>query len=321
LKGRCIKSIYFELTFKRRNRIRPQGYFADEFQRFVTHDRFSGEQSYFDRNRGFRGFCVVATQSIASIAYRLHSRGSSGADTSSSALDILMNNTGNKLFFRNTDNNTHQRIKAIIPPAPVAGKPHLLDVRPLSALVAGECYYLFSSGRFGRAQVELRRSEYQEAQHRARLDKAHQRFAIVEELVTRKLGEGWHTSFSPSRSYQQFWRDGWQREGLWVHFEMSYNMEDLMWDNYFVDVRLHAEWQDRKKFRAAFMDHLGIEAPESWQDSTFAAKGHILTLLGRVLPLNGSLDDFLTQLGTLLDDIPTFVPGIDQALEALRSEA
>ena len=69
--GRALKSKFFEFTFRRRNRLRPFVYACDEFHRFVTDDPESGEQNFLDRCRAFRGICVLATQSIASISVGL----------------------------------------------------------------------------------------------------------------------------------------------------------------------------------------------------------------------------------------------------------
>ena len=151
--GRAIKSKFFEYTFRREARERPFVYVCDEFQRFITNDPISGEQSFLDRCRAFRGVCVLATQSIASLHYALATDGASAADRA--AIEVLLNNTGNKLFFRNTDTETHQRLQQLIPKPYMPGKPHLLDVRPVSTLEVGECYFLFSDGEWGRRQVDL----------------------------------------------------------------------------------------------------------------------------------------------------------------------
>lgn len=154
LVARCIKIKYFKFTFERDDKERPFAYICDEFQRFITNDRRSGEQSYLDRCRSFRAICVLATQSLASLSYTmLVSR--QGKDLADSSLKILLNNTGNKFFFRNTDTDTIDRLRQLIPQAYTSKRPHVISVRPPSTLKAGECYYLLSDSRWGRAKVEI----------------------------------------------------------------------------------------------------------------------------------------------------------------------
>ncbi len=156
LVGRALKAKFFEVSFRRVNRVRPCYYICDEFQRFITSDRVSGEQSYLDRCRAFRGVCVLATQSLASLRYALATSG--GADLAGGlhSLDVLMNNTGNKLFFRNTDVTTQQWLKQVFPLPHAPNKPHVIEVRPTSTLQVGEAYYLWSNGKLGRSRIRLR---------------------------------------------------------------------------------------------------------------------------------------------------------------------
>lgn len=152
--ARSIKAKFFDYTFKRKDKERPFAYICDEFQRFITNDRQSGEQSYLDRCRAFRVICVLATQSLASLIYTMQSAGF-GAELSESSLNILLNNTGNKLFFRNTDLDTIRKLANLIPQPYTNGKPHVISVRPPSTLKPGECYYLLCNGRWGRAKVNI----------------------------------------------------------------------------------------------------------------------------------------------------------------------
>lgn len=151
--GRALKTKFFELTFARDNLERPFVYVCDEFQRFITNDATSGEQSFLDRCRAYRAICILATQSIASLEYTLGRDGDKSADRL--ALEILLNNTGNKLFFRNTDLGTHDRLRKLIPSPSSGNKPHITDARPVSTLKVGECYYLLGDGRWGRRQIAL----------------------------------------------------------------------------------------------------------------------------------------------------------------------
>jgi ATP-dependent protease ClpP protease subunit len=70
-------------------------------------------------------------------------------------VSIILNNTGTKLFFRNTDVDTQERLKTLIP-SNTLGNFHIADVRPVSTLKVGECYYLLVDGRWGRGQVKVR---------------------------------------------------------------------------------------------------------------------------------------------------------------------
>ncbi len=149
--GRCVKSKFFEFSFKREDRTRPLVYLCDEFQRYVTGDEESGEQSFLDRCRAYRVICMLATQSLASLRYALSvaDTESAGPEAMDASLQILLNNTGNKFFFRSTDLATQRWLKEVVPSCHTGAKPHVLDVRPVSSLQVGECYTLLTSGKFG----------------------------------------------------------------------------------------------------------------------------------------------------------------------------
>ena len=153
--GRQIKRKFFATTFTRDNKERPVAYVCDEFQRYITGDPESGEQSFLDRCRAYRGICVLATQSIASIKKALGDTGEQAVDDT---ISIILNNTGTKLFFRNTDTDTQGRLRQMIPINTLSGSGHhVMDVRPISTLSVGECYYLLSDSKWGRAQVSLKK--------------------------------------------------------------------------------------------------------------------------------------------------------------------
>ncbi|MCL1894882.1 MAG: type IV secretory system conjugative DNA transfer family protein, partial [Holophagaceae bacterium] len=153
--GRLIKGHFFAATFRRMNKTRPVAYVCDEFQRFITGDPESGEQSFLDRCRAYRGICVLATQSIASIKKALRDSGEIYPDD---CISIILNNTGTKLFFRNTDVDTRDRLVKLIPENSVPLGPHILNARPIPTLKVGECYYLLSSGEWGRRQILIKKS-------------------------------------------------------------------------------------------------------------------------------------------------------------------
>jgi type IV secretory pathway TraG/TraD family ATPase VirD4 len=166
--GRAIKIIFFAATFCRHPEVaaRPTIYVCDEFQRFVTADPESGEQNYLDRCRAFRGICILATQSIPSLRYALG--GSHAGDPSGEALNALLNNAGNKLLFRTSDPGTSAEIQRSLPAPTLQGRPHIIEVRPPSTLHPGECYFIFSNGKWGRGQISMRQCDGKE-DHAARV--------------------------------------------------------------------------------------------------------------------------------------------------------
>ena len=154
--AKALKAAFFEAVLANRRRQQNGqsmplvGYVADEFHRFITSDRNHGEQSYLDTCRSFGAFCVLACQSIASMEHAL-----AGVENNEilnrAAVSILLNNTGNKLFFRSTDRALCERVDQLCPGGGALGK--VTYVRPLSTLKAGECYASLSDGRFERRQL------------------------------------------------------------------------------------------------------------------------------------------------------------------------
>jgi hypothetical protein len=155
LVGRCMKRMFFGFVFRRTNMIRPFVYIADEAQRFLTSDPESGEASFLERCRAFRGICVLATQSIASLRYALEAQDSSTSAEGRFALPMLLNNIGSFLYFRSSDQETQQRLYQMLPAPSRPDRPHVITVRPISTLKVGEAYYLFSGGQMGRGQITL----------------------------------------------------------------------------------------------------------------------------------------------------------------------
>ena len=154
--AKALKTAFFETVLANRRRqengqaMPLVGYVADEFHRFVTSDLNHGEQSFLDTCRSFGAFCVLACQSVASLEHAL--AGMKKNETlNRAAVSILLNNTGNKLFFRSTDHTLHERVDQLCPGGGFMGKPTW--VRPLSTLNTGECYASLSDGRFERRQL------------------------------------------------------------------------------------------------------------------------------------------------------------------------
>jgi hypothetical protein len=95
----------------------------------------------------YRVCCALATQSLASLRYAFpHEKGSQ-------AINILITNTGTKLFFRTTDSSTADTLLNLIPEPHRQDRPHVVRVLPPSTLQPGECYYVLVNGTSGRGQV------------------------------------------------------------------------------------------------------------------------------------------------------------------------
>jgi hypothetical protein len=149
--ARCLKAKFFEFSFERENKVRPFFYVVDEAQRFITAGAQDGEQSLLDRCRAFRTGVALATQSMASLAYRLETARGGGRN----ALQIILNNCANALYFRTSDIQTQEHLRERIPEAPVQGRPHVVKVRPLTSLSRGSCYALQANGTWGIFHVHL----------------------------------------------------------------------------------------------------------------------------------------------------------------------
>ncbi|HTZ90710.1 MAG TPA: hypothetical protein VMA71_10220 [Alloacidobacterium sp.] len=149
--GRCIKAKFMEFVFTRTNKVRPFGYIVDEAHRFITAGESDGEQSLLDRCRAYRTFVVLSTQSIASLMVRLEGNAILGT----SALQVMLNNCGNALYFRSSDIATQQNVQARIPECPVLGRPHVVKVRPLTSLGTGSCYAMRANGTWGLFHVHV----------------------------------------------------------------------------------------------------------------------------------------------------------------------
>ena len=155
--ARALKAQFFEtvLSDERRQKHGSEmplvAYVADEFHRFITSDVVHGEQSFFDTCRSFGAFCVVASQSMSSLHHAL--AGDSYTNKDEKAVEILLNNTGTKLFFRTTDGALYATIDRLCPLTP--GFPKATQVRPPSSLRPGECYAVVTDGRFLRCRIDL----------------------------------------------------------------------------------------------------------------------------------------------------------------------
>lgn len=151
--GKVLKAGFFKalLVPKRLNNpdVRQFFYICDEFHRFITHDEQSGEQSFLDRCRAYKVCCALATQSLSSLRYAFP------GEKGNQAINILITNTGTKLFFRSADSGTSSTLMDLIPEPYSKDRPHVVRVRPPSTLQTGECYYVLVNGRVGRGQVKI----------------------------------------------------------------------------------------------------------------------------------------------------------------------
>lgn len=152
----ALKAAFFEAVLDDPDRAQAGNglplvaYVSDEFHRFITSDPLHGEQSFLDTCRSFGAFCVLASQSVASLEHALaHGGGSYRQDES--AVEILWNNTASKLVFRTTDPKTANRVDDLCPHRP--GLAGVVRVRPVSTLRTGECYAMLADGRFERRQL------------------------------------------------------------------------------------------------------------------------------------------------------------------------
>ncbi len=162
--GMLIKSLYFRYAIETyAERVTGQifvFYVCDEFQRYITCDAETGEQSFLDRCRAYDVACVLSTQSISSLKYALKMRTTAQNGAEEEAVNILSINTGNKIYFKSTDRQTQEGLRSMYPHPPVRTikgitLPHLLDIRPLSSLAQGECYYITSNGDIGKTRIQI----------------------------------------------------------------------------------------------------------------------------------------------------------------------
>lgn len=151
-----LKALFFEAVLGDPERIRGGtdlpliAYVADECHRFITSDPVHGEQSYLDTCRSFGAFCVLACQSLSSLAHALAGAGGDRVQNEA-AIEVLWNNAATKIVFRTTDERTARRMDALSPHRP--GMAGVVRVRPPATLAPGEAYAVLADGRFERRQL------------------------------------------------------------------------------------------------------------------------------------------------------------------------
>lgn len=322
LVGRTLKAKFFELMFQRRDRIRPFVYICDEFQRYVTADRKSGEQSFLDRCRAYRGICVLATQSMASLDYRLIDM-EGDVNKANKAVQIMLNNTGNKFFFRNTDAGTQDLLLKLMPGAPIPDRPHVVNVHTVSSLEPGECYYLFSNGQNGIGQVQLPDDTFARAQRHTREQEARTRFKEIEKALKAQVGAGWETVFKAARSYQQLWKPEWDIPStIWVHFELYFSKDDLLDAGSRFEMLLHVEREKRGAFLETFRKQREKEKNAKVYDERqiqfFPSDKRVIALASKMYTLEGDLEADKTQFVTALEEFAFLIPLVDKTLKSLK---
>lgn len=152
--GRSLKSIFFRASLGAKPAQRGVAYIADEAQRFLSSQTKSSEAHFLDVGRAYRAGAVLATQSTASLIYRL-SQQQGGDDRAHSVLNIILANCGTKFFFRSTETSTNGTLMSLLPNPENSQWPHICEIRGVASLRVGEAFYLRADGDWGRAQIRI----------------------------------------------------------------------------------------------------------------------------------------------------------------------
>lgn len=164
--GKFIKSIFYKYTFVRSDKNQLCAYVCDEFHRFITLDNETGEHNFLDRCRSNKVICILASQSIEAIENNINTFTN---ESVSQKVKVLLNNVGNKYFFRSSDIGTQQYIEAVVQ-TPPSGGPKVTNVRPLTVMETGQCYYFKANGDWGIKQFKLNPSLFISQQQAANDD-------------------------------------------------------------------------------------------------------------------------------------------------------
>ncbi len=151
--AKLLKTQTFFHTFKRENMLRPIAYVADEFHRYITSDEESGEHNFLDRCRSYRACCLLATQSFEALIQKANY--SMPNNDGERLVNTILNNVGNKVFFRTSCIKTKSILKELLPHSSRGNQKHILDVRPLTGLSVGECYCITALASWGRHQIDV----------------------------------------------------------------------------------------------------------------------------------------------------------------------
>lgn len=152
--GRALKTLFFRFTLQGKPPERGVAYIADEAQRFLTSSAKSSEAHFLDVGRAYRAGAVLATQSTASLLYRLTQQ-QGGEDLAHAVLNIILANCGTKLFFRSTETTTNNTLTTLLPNPDHRNWPHICDIRGIASLQVGEAFFLRADGHWGRVKIRL----------------------------------------------------------------------------------------------------------------------------------------------------------------------
>ncbi len=148
-----LKAQFYRAALERNDLRQPILFLCDEFQRYITSDRESGEASFLDRCRAYRITAVLATQSVTALYDALAKRHDAGNPML--AVDSILANIAHLFYFQTLDSASTAMLKRGFPVTVPRGWAHPLDVLPLSQLRVGEAYFIAPQCQWGRTQFKL----------------------------------------------------------------------------------------------------------------------------------------------------------------------
>lgn len=148
-----LRMLFQRYVSQRKNMLQPLVYVCDEFHRYVNCDEHYGDDVFLSFCRSYRVMACLCTQSMAALQTAIaHQKSSAMAEYATRA---LLNNCGNRMWFRSIDPQTQSEVRSIYPFQESHCRPHVLDVRPLSKLETGSAYYLTAFGQQGREHQQM----------------------------------------------------------------------------------------------------------------------------------------------------------------------
>ena len=158
LVAKAVKALFFEAVLCNARRasggsMPVVGYVSDEFHRFVTADGVHREQSYLDTCRSFGGFCVLASQSMASMHHALGQLGTGQSGAEHPRDRHAARQHGHEDVFPHDGPGHGHAAGRHVPDAARTGQRRLRT--PPSTLRPGECYLSLPDGRFERRQITV----------------------------------------------------------------------------------------------------------------------------------------------------------------------
>lgn len=153
LMATVLRVLFQKYITRRANLQQPLVYVCDEFHRYVNCDEQYGDDVFLSFCRSYRVMACLCTQSMAALQTAIAHKKSPGL--AEYATRALLNNCGNRLWFRTIDPQTQLDVRAVYPFQESHSRPHILDVRPLAKLETGTAYFLTADGREGRERITL----------------------------------------------------------------------------------------------------------------------------------------------------------------------